>query len=65
MLRRNVGNGQYSYIIYKKYDDPAQAQCEGTTTDDKELCADYKGVDPGAYTAPYASTDIKADGTRS
>ena len=40
-----VGNGQYKYVLYKLYDDPAQPYCKGTTTDDKELCADYKGVD--------------------
>ena len=54
---QRVGNGQYSYIIYKKYDDPAQAQCEGTTDDDQALCADYKGVD--SYPTPaYASSAI-------
>ena len=57
---KRVGNGQYAYIIYKKYDDPAQAQCEGTTDDDKALCADYKGVDTYADPA-YASSAISAN----
>ena len=42
---KRVGNGQYTYTLYKLYDDPAQPYCEGTSTDDQELCADYKGVD--------------------
>ena len=60
-----VGTGQYSYKIYKKYDDPHQPWCEGTTTDDQELCADYMGVDTYAEISTkggrtYAVSDIKA-----
>ena len=56
---KRVGTGQYTYTIYKKYDDPGQPQCEGVSDDDKELCADYKGVD--TYEEPtYASTEISA-----
>ncbi len=59
VVASRVGTGQYTYKIYKKYDDPGQAQCEGTSSDDEELCADYKGVD--TYQDPeYASADIKA-----
>ena len=57
VVATRVGSGQYTYKIYKKYDDPAQAQCEGTSDDDKALCADYKGVDD--YSDPaYASNTI-------
>ena len=57
VVASRVGTGQYTYKIYKKYDEPGQAQCEGTSDDDKELCADYKGVD--TYAEPeYASSDI-------
>ena len=56
---KRVGTGQYTYTIYKKYDDPGQPQCEGISADDKELCADYKGVD--TYAEPtYASSEISA-----
>ena len=69
VVATRVGTGQYGYKIYKFYDEPGQPECEAGTgnsaSDDAELCADYKGVDPGAYKAPYASTDIKADGKRS
>ncbi len=59
VVASRVGTGQYTYKIYKKYDDPGQAQCEGASSDDEELCADYKGVD--TYQEPeYASADIKA-----
>ena len=58
VVASRVGTGQYTYKIYKKYDEPGQAQCEGTSDDDKELCADYKGVD--TYAAPeYASSEIQ------
>ena len=57
VIATRVGNGQYTYKIYKKYDDPAQAQCEGTSDDDQALCADYKGEDD--YPTPaYASSAI-------
>ena len=62
VVASRVGTGQYTYKIYKKYDDPGQAQCEGTSADDQELCADYKGVD--SYAAPdYASSAIGGAGT--
>ena len=61
VIATRVGSGQYTYKIYKKYDDPAQAQCEGTSDDDKALCADYKGVDD--YQDPaYASEVIGTTG---
>ena len=57
-----VGTGQYTYKIYKKYDDPNQPWCEGTSTEDQELCADYMGVDSYAEisskTGRYASSAI-------
>ena len=57
VIATRVGSGQYTYKIYKKYDDPAQAQCEGTSGDDQALCADYKGEDD--YPTPaYASSTI-------
>ncbi|WP_428070745.1 type IV pilin protein [Candidatus Avelusimicrobium alvi] len=59
VVASRVGTGQYTYKIYKKYDDPGQPQCEGVSDDDKELCADYKGVDTYA-TPTYASTEVKA-----
>lgn len=44
---KRVGTGQYTYTLYKLYDDPAQPYCVAgeDNTDDQELCADYKGVD--------------------
>ena len=61
IIATRAGSGQYTYKIYKKYDDPAQAQCEGTSQDDKDLCADYKGVDE--YPTPdYASTAVGGSG---
>ena len=61
VVASRVGTGQYTYKIYKKYDEPGQAQCEGTSDDDKELCADYKGVD--TYAEPeYASSAIGGSG---
>ena len=59
VVATRVGSGQYTYKIYKKYDDPAQAQCEGTSDDDQALCADYKGEDD--YPTPaYESSAIGA-----
>ena len=65
VVAHRVGTGQYSYKIYKKYDDPHQPWCEGTTTDDQELCADYMGVDTYAEISTkagrtYAVSDVKA-----
>ena len=41
-----VGTGQYTYVLYKLYDETTQPSCKGNNgTDDEELCADYKGVD--------------------
>ena len=61
VVASRVGTGQYTYKIYKKYDEPGQAQCEGVSDDDKELCADYKGVD--TYADPeYASSAIGGSG---
>ena len=62
VVASRVGTGQYTYKIYKKYDEPGQAQCEGISADDKELCADYKGVD--TYQNPeYSSSAIGGTGT--
>ncbi len=66
VIATRVGTGQYAYKIYKKYDDPGQPQCEAgsgaSAADDAELCADYKGVDAGTYTAEYASSAIVGSG---
>ena len=63
VIATRVGNGQYTYKIYKKYDDPAQAQCEGTSNDAKELCADYKGLDEYPTTLAYDSSVIGTSAT--
>ena len=61
---KRVGNGQYTYTLYKLYDDPAQPYCKAGSgnKDDEELCADYKGVDD--YKAPTA-TEPSAGGSQS
>lgn len=57
VVASRVGSGQYTYKIYKYYDDPGQPQCEGQSADDEELCADYKGVD--YYSPPdYFSRNV-------
>ncbi len=55
---KRVGTGQYSYTLYKLYDDPAQPYCVAGTgnTDDEDLCADYKGVD--TYQDPTSANPI-------
>ena len=60
VVAHRVGNGQYTYKIYKKYDEPGQALCEAASgkVDDEALCADYAGVDE--YKAgEYKASDLK------
>ena len=39
-----VGNSQYSYVLTRNYQG-THTTCEGTTDEDKALCADYCGTD--------------------
>ena len=37
------GSGQYTYKLWRLYDSPEGAHCDGTTADDKEFCVEYTG----------------------
>ena len=55
-----VGSGQYSYTLWKFYDSTTAPHCYATTTDDKEFCVEYTGIEDVA-SAEFTKAPFNGD----
>ena len=43
VIAHRTGSGQYTYKLFKLYDDTGAPHCEGAAGDDKDFCIEYTG----------------------
>ena len=58
VIAHRTGSGQYTYKLFKRYDDTGAPDCEGTTNDDKDFCVEYTGDEAYLTTTKSAASTV-------